>query len=156
MICDVGLGSNLGNRLGHLQSAVDGFRAHPRVDVRAVSRVYETDPVGGPPQGAYLNAVVRIETSLTARDLLEVAQRLETAADRVREKRWGARTLDVDLLRCVDSRVDSRVDEPGLTLPHPLMPERAFVLVPLADVDPDVDLARVDTSGVRKTAGELR
>jgi 2-amino-4-hydroxy-6-hydroxymethyldihydropteridine diphosphokinase len=123
------LGSNLGDRRALLQGAVDGLP-----DVVAVSDVYETSPVGGPDQGPYLNGVVRLETDLTARALLEVAQRCEAAAERVRTERWGPRTLDVDLL-WVDGE---EVDEPDLMVPHPRMFERAFVLVPLRDVAPDL------------------
>lgn len=123
------LGSNLGDRRAHLRRAVD---AMPHVD--AVSNVYETDPVGGPRQGAYLNAVVRLDTSLDARGLLLLCQELETSAGRVRSEHWGPRTLDVDVL-WVDGET---VDEPDLIVPHPRMFERAFVMVPLRDVGPDV------------------
>jgi 2-amino-4-hydroxy-6-hydroxymethyldihydropteridine diphosphokinase len=126
----LGLGSNLGDRVGHLRRAV------ARLDgVVAVSPAYETDPVGGPDgQDAYLNLVVELETVLDARGLLEVCRRLEAAADRVREVRWGPRTLDVDVL-WVDGEI---VDEPDLEVPHPRMWERRFVLAPLADIAPDV------------------
>ena len=128
-----GIGSNLGDRLAHLQRAVDALAQEPGVRVAAVSRVYETVPVGGPPQDDYLNAVIAVETTLDARALLGIAQRLETAANRVRRERWGPRTLDVDILLVGDEHVD----EPDLHVPHPRMTERAFVLVPLADVAPE-------------------
>ena len=130
----LGLGSNLGDRLAHLQAAIDGLAATPDVHVVAVSRVYETAPVGGPPQDDYLNAVVAVDTTLGPRELLAVAQRLESDARRVRATRWGPRTLDVDVLVVGDERVD----EPDLVVPHPRMTERAFVLVPLADVAPEL------------------
>jgi 2-amino-4-hydroxy-6-hydroxymethyldihydropteridine diphosphokinase len=99
----------------------------------AVSPVYETAPVGGPAgQGPYLNCVVRMTTDLTPRELLGLAGELETRAQRVRGERDGARTLDVDVL-LVD---DLEVDEPDLTVPHPRMWSRAFVLAPLEDLDP--------------------
>ena len=123
------LGSNLGDRRALLRDAVDALP-----DVVAVSVVYETPPVGGPEQGPYLNCVVRLETTLGARALLVEAQRCEMAAGRVRGERWGPRTLDVDVL-WVD---DEEVDEPDLVVPHPRMFERAFVLVPLRDVAPDL------------------
>jgi 2-amino-4-hydroxy-6-hydroxymethyldihydropteridine diphosphokinase len=124
------LGSNLGDRLGHLRAAVAGIP-----DVVAVSPVYETDPVGGPEgQDPYLNAVVQLETERTPRELLEIAQRLEQEARRVRRERWGPRTLDVDVLLVGDLVVD----EPDLQVPHPRMWERAFVLVPLAHLAPDL------------------
>ena len=128
----LGIGTNLGDRAAHLQGAVDGLAATEGVDVVAVSPVYETSPVGGPPQPDYLNAVVAVDTGLSPRELLGIANRLEAEADRVRLVRWGPRTLDVDVLLVGELRVD----EPDLVVPHPRMTERAFVLVPLADLDP--------------------
>ena len=105
--------------------------------VRAVSPVYETDPVGGPGgQGAYLNIVVELDTDLTPRELLGVCHRLESAAGRVRDQRWGPRTLDVDILW----HEQGPVDEPDLQIPHPRMGERRFVMAPLADIAPDLVL----------------
>lgn len=128
----LGLGSNLGDRLAHLQGAVDGLAATAGISVAAVSRVYETAPVGGPEQGPYLNAVVAVDTGLGPAELLAVARRLEAEAQRRRDERWGARTLDVDVLLVGDERVDS----PDLTVPHPRLWQRGFVLAPLADVAP--------------------
>ncbi len=137
----LGLGSNLGDRVRYLQEAVDTLRA---VDLRAVSPVYETEPVGGPGgQDAYLNLVTELETARTPHDLLGVCHRLEAAAGRVRDERWGPRTLDVDVL-WID---DVTVDEPDLQVPHPRMWERRFVLAPLRDLAPDlVDEAALDAS----------
>jgi 2-amino-4-hydroxy-6-hydroxymethyldihydropteridine diphosphokinase len=135
------LGSNLGDRAAYLQGAVDALVASEGVTVRAVSNVYETDPVGGPEQGRYLNAVVAIETPLEPRELLAVAQAIESEARRVRGVRWGPRTLDVDVLLVGDARVD----EPDLVVPHQRMWERGFVLAPLHDVAPD--LVAVPTEG---------
>lgn len=149
----LGIGSNLGDRLANLQLAVDGLAAEPRIRVVAVSPVYETEPVGGPPQDEYLNAVVEIETDLPARELLEVAQFLERAAHRVREERWGPRTLDVDVLTC-GAQV---VAEPDLEIPHPRMAERAFVLAPLHDLDPEATpVPPGGWIGVRRAGVELR
>ena len=128
----LGIGSNLGNRLGYLQLAVDALGAADDVRIVGVSPVYETAPVGGPEQPEYLNAVVALETSRSARALLELAHAIEADAERVRGVRWGPRTLDVDILLVGDERVD----EPDLVVPHPRMAERAFVVVPLADLDP--------------------
>ncbi len=125
----LGLGSNLGDRLAFLRAAVDGMD-----DVVGVSNVYETAPVGGPDQGRYLNLVVELDTDDDARALLERCHRLEAAAERVREVRWGPRTLDVDVLW----HADGPVDEPDLIVPHPRMFERAFVLVPLRDLAPEL------------------
>ena len=144
----LGIGSNLGDRLQYLQLAVDDLAAADDVDVVALSPVYETAPVGGPEQPDYLNAVVAVDTARSARALLELAHAIEAHADRVRTVRWGPRTLDVDVLLVGDERVD----EPDLVVPHPRMRERAFVVVPLADLDP-AWTARVpaDAASVRPT-----
>ncbi len=124
----VGLGSNLGDRLAALQGALDGLP-----DVVAVSRVYESEPVGGPPgQGPYLNAVVELATDLPPRTLLEIAHGLEAQAGRRRGVRWGPRTLDVDVLLVGDAVVA----EEDLVVPHPRMWERRFVVEPLAELAP--------------------
>lgn len=123
------LGSNLGDRLGHLQAGLDLLAA--RVRVVAVSPVYETDPVGGPEQDAYLNAVVVVDGP-PAQELLALAHRVETARDRERQVRWGPRTLDVDLV----ASGDAVLDDPACTVPHPRAADRAFVLVPWRDVEP--------------------
>ncbi len=140
----LGIGSNLGDRWATLRAAV---AAMP--DVVAVSPVYETEPVGGPSgQPAYLNLVVELETDRTPRQLLETARRLEAAAGRVRGERWGARTLDVDVL-LVDDLV---VDDPDLVVPHPRMAQRRFVLAPLADLAPEL----VPPGWQRTAAGAVR
>lgn len=155
------LGSNLGDRVATLRGAVEALRETGDVDVVAVSRVVETDPVGGPEQGVYLNAVVLVRTALEPEALLAVCQRIEADFDRVREVRWGPRTLDVDVI-AIDGVVS---DDPVLTLPHPRAHERGFVLVPWLDVDPDAVvpghgrvadvLEEVDVSGVRTTDIDL-
>jgi 2-amino-4-hydroxy-6-hydroxymethyldihydropteridine diphosphokinase len=127
-----GLGSNVGDRAAALQAAVDGLAAADGVTPVAVSPVYATDPVGGPQQSEYLNAVVAVETDRMPRELLEIAKRLEDEAGRVPGERWGPRPLDVDVLLVGDDTVD----EPDLVVPHPRLYERAFVMVPLADLDP--------------------
>jgi 2-amino-4-hydroxy-6-hydroxymethyldihydropteridine diphosphokinase len=130
----LGLGSNLGDRRAHLDRAIEGLRARADVEVVAVSRFRKTEPVGGPAgQPRYLNAVVLVETDLEPAALLAVAAELERAAGRVRTERWGPRTLDVDVLLVGDRRVDA----PGLTIPHPRLRERRFVLEPLAELAPD-------------------
>jgi 2-amino-4-hydroxy-6-hydroxymethyldihydropteridine diphosphokinase len=128
----LGLGSNLGDRAALLQGAVDGLAVTDGITVVAISPVYETEPVGGPAQPDYLNAVVGVDTDLTPRQLLEVAQRLEREAGRVRDEQWGPRTLDVDVLLVGEEHVD----EPDLVVPHPRLYERAFVMVPLSDLEP--------------------
>jgi 2-amino-4-hydroxy-6-hydroxymethyldihydropteridine diphosphokinase len=147
----LGLGSNLGDRLTHLQHAVDGLAANPGITVVAVSRVYETEPIG-PEQPDYLNAVVAIDTDLAARALLEVVQQLEAEARRVRAERWGPRTLDVDVLLVGDEQVD----EPDLEIPHPRLHERSFVRLPLADVAPDVEASMPPIDPDAGGTGEVR
>jgi 2-amino-4-hydroxy-6-hydroxymethyldihydropteridine diphosphokinase len=125
------IGSNLGDRLANLQSTVDEFRP----EILAVSAVYRTAPWGGVDQDEFLNAVLLVRADDPDK-LLQRTQELERAADRVREIRWGPRTLDVDI---VDFDGISR-DTPDLILPHPRAQERAFVLAPWADVEPDATL----------------
>jgi 2-amino-4-hydroxy-6-hydroxymethyldihydropteridine diphosphokinase len=148
----VALGSNLGDRVANLQFAVDALAAAAGVEVVDVSRVYETAPVGGPPQDAYLNAVVAIETALDPHELLALGQRVERDAHRVRAERWGPRTLDVDLLLYDDVRLD----EADLTVPHPRMWERGFVLAPLRDVAPALVAGAESWEGVQESAVTLR
>jgi 2-amino-4-hydroxy-6-hydroxymethyldihydropteridine diphosphokinase len=128
------LGSNLGDRRALLQSAVDTLARTAGIRIVACSRVYETAPVGGPPQGEYLNAVVAVDTDLDPWALLDIAHVCEENARRVRNVRFGPRTLDVDIL-CVG---DLHLDDPTLTIPHPRMWERGFVLAPLWDVAPEL------------------
>lgn len=131
MLCYLGLGSNLGDRAAHLAAGVE--RLALVGDGLEVSPVYETAPVGGPPgQGPYLNCVVRLVAELSPHELLAEAQRIEAAEGRVRTVRNGPRTLDIDLL-LLDDLV---IEEPDLTIPHPRLYERAFVLAPLEDLAP--------------------
>ncbi|MFF2999652.1 2-amino-4-hydroxy-6-hydroxymethyldihydropteridine diphosphokinase [Streptomyces sp. NPDC057950] len=132
------LGSNLGNRLETLQGAVDALEDTPGVRIKGVSPVYETQPWGVEPgsQPTYLNAVVVLKTTLPPSSLLERAHAVEEAFDRVRDERWGARTIDVDIV----AYADVVSDDPVLTLPHPHAHERAFVLAPWHDVEPEAQL----------------
>jgi dihydroneopterin aldolase / 2-amino-4-hydroxy-6-hydroxymethyldihydropteridine diphosphokinase len=141
----IALGANLGSVQATLEAAV---RALARVDglrVTAVSDLFETDPVGGPEQPAYLNAVLLARTRLAAHVLLTELQRIEADHGRVRETRWGARTLDMDLIQYGDPELDSDLvsSDPELMLPHPRAHERAFVLAPWSAVDAQAVL-RVD------------
>lgn len=150
------IGSNLGDRLVHLQGAVDALRDTPDVIVVDVSSIYETDPVGGPADSPqFFNLVVVAETTLEPRTLLERALAIEDAYGRTREgDRWSPRTLDVDLILVGKATVD----QPDLKLPHPLAHERGFVLVPWHEIDPTGEMpgrgpvadlvAQVDTAGV--------
>lgn len=131
------IGSNLGDRLAHLQSVVDGLGPA----VRRVSPVYETDAWGGVEQGAFLNAVILAEApDIDGYGWLRRAHEFEDAAGRVREQHWGPRTLDVDIVRCTDGDAEVLSADPVLTLPHPFAHQRAFVLVPWLAADPDAAL----------------
>lgn len=159
------VGSNLGDRLGYLRVPVREAARTPGLTVVAVSAVYETAPVGGPPQDDYLNGVFVAETELHPRVLLAVAHEWEQQAGRMRAERWGPRTLDVDLIAVgglvVDDPADGSPPRPALTLPHPRAHERAFVLAPWHDVDPGAVLpgrgpvadllARADQTGIRRS-----
>jgi 2-amino-4-hydroxy-6-hydroxymethyldihydropteridine diphosphokinase len=125
------LGSNLGDRGEHLREGVRLVAAH---EVHRLSRVYETEPVGGVAQDDFWNMVVELDTAASAHELLERARRAEAARGRERATRWGPRTLDVDVLYV--EGVTS--DDPELTLPHPRLYERAFVLAPLRELAPDL------------------
>jgi 2-amino-4-hydroxy-6-hydroxymethyldihydropteridine diphosphokinase len=150
------LGSNLGDRLGYLQGAVDTLLAGPGLALVALSPVYATAPVGGPPQPEYLNAVLIADTTLTPAALLRACQAAEAVFHRTRERVWGPRTLDVDVI----VYGDLMSDDPALTLPHPRARERAFVLAPWLDADPGAEvpgqgrvsdlLAAVGRPGVRR------
>ncbi|MFM7064917.1 MAG: 2-amino-4-hydroxy-6-hydroxymethyldihydropteridine diphosphokinase [Actinomycetes bacterium] len=156
------LGSNMGDSAAILQGALDDLARLADLELIAVSHVFETDPVGGPEQPVYLNAVVVGRTALSGEDLLACTQDIEQAWDRVREVRWGPRTLDIDILS-IDGVVCDTAD---LTLPHPRAHERGFAIVPWADVAPDAVipghgrvrdlLDSVDASGVRPTSVHLR
>jgi 2-amino-4-hydroxy-6-hydroxymethyldihydropteridine diphosphokinase len=128
----IGLGSNLGDREGFLRRAVEALAAEPAIDVTGVSSVRETDPVGLVDQPRFLNAVARVETDLGARELLDRLLATERALGRRRDgPRFGPRTIDLDLLLYGDHEID----EPGLTVPHPRLAQRRFVLEPLHELD---------------------
>lgn len=131
----LGLGANLGDRLESLRRAV-ALLEERGISVLRSSRVYETDPVGGPAQPDFLNAVIEVEAPGSARELLDTCLAVEEEMGRVREERWGPRAIDVDLL----TFGDEEHDEPGLRVPHPRMHERAFVLVPLLELEADPPL----------------
>ena len=130
------LGSNLDDRLAAMQAGVDDLAAAPGLELRAVSAVFETSPVGGPHQPDYLNAVVLAVSALPGQEILRYTQAAEHAQGRVRTVRWGPRTLDIDII-AIDDEIS---DDQQLTLPHPRAHERAFVLLPWHDVDPGATL----------------
>lgn len=133
----VGLGSNLGGRLGYMRAGLEGLAALG--EPIHVSSLYETAPVGGPDQDPYLNAVVIIESELSPHELLDRLNELEAANGRTREVRWDSRTLDADLIATDGKPVD---DPPRLVVPHPRAGERRFVLAPLSEVWPEAPVAR--------------
>jgi 2-amino-4-hydroxy-6-hydroxymethyldihydropteridine diphosphokinase len=128
------LGSNLGDRLGNLRRAIDKIEESGRIEIKEISPVYETEPVGRQDQGWFLNLVLRIQTSLEPLALLERLQSVEDGMGRTREKESGPRNIDLDIL-LYDDRV---VDLERLTIPHPRMHERKFVLVPLTQIAPEL------------------
>ena len=138
MIDYIGLGSNLGDREATLRAAVEALGAEPRIDVVAVSRFLDTEPVGYLDQPRFLNGAVALDTTLSARELLDVLLDVERRFGRAREDvpAQGPRTLDLDLLLFGDAEID----EPGLRVPHPRLHERRFVLEPLADLDPALEV----------------
>jgi 2-amino-4-hydroxy-6-hydroxymethyldihydropteridine diphosphokinase len=155
------LGSNLGDRLGTLQGCVQAIGGLPDTDVLAISPVYETVPVGGPAQPDYLNAVLVVRTGLPPRALLDAAHRIEADFARVRDERFGPRTLDIDIIS-YDGQVST---DPVITLPHPRAHERAFVLAPWHDIDARAELpgrgavshllAGLDRDGIRRVPGAV-
>jgi 2-amino-4-hydroxy-6-hydroxymethyldihydropteridine diphosphokinase len=132
----VGLGANLGPREVTLLRAVDLLAETEGVDVLQVSQLRQTEPFGVVDQPPYLTGAVAVDTTLTPRELLERLLEIERQLGRVRDVRWGARTIDLDLL----VYGDLSVDEPGLRVPHPRLAERRFALEPLAELDPALDI----------------
>ena len=133
----VGLGANLGPRAGTLRRALHLLAVEDGVEVAAVSRFRETDPVGVVEQPRFLNAAAALDTSLPPRELLDVLLRIERTLGRIRDgTRWGPRVVDLDLL----VYGDRRIDEAGLHVPHPRLHERRFALEPLAELDPELEI----------------
>lgn len=144
----IGLGANLGDAVGTLRGAVEALAVHDGVTLRAVSRFYRTPAWGRQDQPDFVNAVALVDTSLAPRALLDLllAVEAEFGRHRITGERWGPRTLDLDLLLYGDARIES----PTVTVPHPRMGERAFVLVPLNEVAPTL----VDAQALRTVAGQ--
>src|SRR4051812_4008609 len=128
----VGLGANLGDREATIRRALDLLAADPAIEVAAISTLRETDPVGYLEQPRFLNGAAALDTELPPRDLLEALLAVERSFGRTRERRYGPRTIDLDLLLYGSETID----EPGLVVPHPRLHERAFALEPLAELDP--------------------
>jgi len=137
VICYVALGSNLGDSVAYLNNAIEAFQSSPLIDQLEISPFYKSKPHGPQDQPDYLNAVARFITSYPSEKLLDFLQSIENNNQRVREGvvRWGARTLDLDLLFYGDATINTK----RLTVPHPRICERAFVLLPLRDLQADLD-----------------
>lgn len=132
----LGLGSNLGDKRAHLEAALAALRREPSVEVRRVAGFYRTAPLGPVAQDWFLNTVAEIATDLPPLALLERCQAIEQALGRVRHERWGPRTIDLDLLWLESGALMTT----GLTLPHPGMHQRSFVLEPLSELAPELEL----------------
>jgi 2-amino-4-hydroxy-6-hydroxymethyldihydropteridine diphosphokinase len=130
----LGLGSNLGNRIKNLEIVISSLSKHPDINVNALSSFYETEPVGYTEQGWFINQVIQIETSLSPTELLKVTQKTEEYLGRKRTIRWGPRKVDIDILLYSDLIINDF----SLKIPHPHLTQRRFVLVPLAEIAPNL------------------
>lgn len=140
----IGLGSNLGDRAGNLLAGLE-YLEEEGIVIEAVSSIYETEPQGFTEQPRFLNMAAKVRTTLTPRELLKLLQSIEARLGRVREVRWGPRTIDLDILLYKLSGVGDVsspvvISEPDLKVPHPRLKERAFVLIPLLEIDEDISL----------------
>jgi len=130
MLCYIGIGSNLGDREKYIKNAIEKLKETEGVEVKKISNIYETEPVGGTKQGKYLNGVIEIETWLEPRELMIKLQEIEKQSGRIRSVKNAPRTIDLDMLLYGDKKID----EPGLKIPHPRMYEREFVMKPLKEI----------------------
>jgi 2-amino-4-hydroxy-6-hydroxymethyldihydropteridine diphosphokinase len=140
------IGSNIRDREKNLQSAIKLLEKVPEIAIRKLSSIYETDPVGFEDQARFLNAVIRISTSFSPQELLDFIQKIEKKLGRKREIHWGPRTIDLDILLYNQENINSE----QLTIPHPRMFERGFVMIPLLEIDPNV----IDTYNISNFASK--
>jgi 2-amino-4-hydroxy-6-hydroxymethyldihydropteridine diphosphokinase len=138
----VALGSNMGNREDYLLKAIQKLNLHPLIDVVNISSIYETDPIGYTDQAEFLNMVIKLNTDLSAFELLHVLQNTETLLNRKREVKWGPRTLDLDILLYNHENIVAE----QLIVPHPRMHERAFVLIPLYEINQNISIPTLEES----------
>lgn len=136
----ISLGSNIGDREGSLKAAIDYLNAHSNIRVVNTSSIYETDPVGYEEQDQFLNMVIEVKTSLSPVELLEVCLNTEKVLGRKRDIRWGPRTIDLDIL--LFNQENIKLEQ--LTVPHPRMHERAFVIIPLLEIDSGIKLPMME------------
>jgi 2-amino-4-hydroxy-6-hydroxymethyldihydropteridine diphosphokinase len=129
----IGFGSNQGDSVSIWRGALDALRRHPGIEVVKVSSLYRTEPVGMVDQDWFINGVILVKTSLAPLDLLDLTSKIEEDFGRIRTIRWGPRRLDLDILFYGEKRIDG----PRLTIPHPRLHERTFVLIPLVEIAPD-------------------
>ena len=133
-IAFIGIGSNVGDRVEFCRRAVDSIKEIEGISVTGVSSLYDTSPVGGPPQRSFVNLAVRIDTTLDARQLLEQTQELEQKLGREpSDIHWGPRVVDLDIL----TFGEEKISEPDLEIPHPRLTQRRFALIPLLEIDPN-------------------
>ncbi|WP_003544974.1 2-amino-4-hydroxy-6-hydroxymethyldihydropteridine diphosphokinase [Desulfotomaculum nigrificans] len=135
-LCYIGLGSNMGDRQGYIRTALQRLDQQPEIKLLRVASLYETAPWGNTNQQWFLNTVAELDTTLSPQELLQVLLAIESELGRVRVEHWGPRTIDLDLLLYGQEEINL----PQLVVPHPRMTERAFVLVPLAELCPDMVL----------------
>lgn len=126
----IGIGSNLGDRKGYIERAIEMLKGSGNIKVEKISQLYETEPIGGPPQGKFLNGVIKIETDFSPRELLNRLKRIEKELGRIKRVKDGPRTIDLDILMYGDLHIE----EENLVIPHPRMNERDFVKRPLNDL----------------------
>ena len=132
----IGLGSNLQDPCQQLQQALESIVQHPEINILKISSFYSNKPIGPQDQPDYVNAVAKLNSSLSPQSLLTTLQQIERQQGRVRKQRWHARTIDIDIL-LYDNQI---IDQPHLIIPHPQMAQRRFVLYPLAEIEPDLTL----------------
>ncbi|PFE00251.1 2-amino-4-hydroxy-6-hydroxymethyldihydropteridine diphosphokinase [Bacillus cereus] len=147
----VSLGSNIGDRYAYLLEAIELLNKNPYIQVKDVSSVYETDPVGYTDQNRFLNLVIKISTNLLPQELLKITQKVEIDLGRKREIRWGPRTIDLDILLYNQENIEAE----NLIVPHPRMFERAFVIVPLLEINRDIkrDISRSQVDEMKRREG---
>ena len=141
-IAYLSIGSNMGDRLETFRRAFEILGNNPQIDLLSCSSLYETDPVGYTEQDCFLNAVIKVQTTLNPEELLKTCMDVEQELGRKREKRWGPRTLDLDILLYNHENIESEI----LSVPHPRMHERGFVIIPLMELTPEIRLPNIDES----------